>query len=915
MDGSHDVTSSGRSRTARGAVGALAGIVALGTVAGMLISAALAPAVALTGMASSTALTLFEGLPSILKIDELMLPTTFWVKDPTTGEQQVLTQFYDQNRSQVDFDQIAPVMYDAILSSEDPRYYQHGGVDLIGTARAVVSNVRGGSETQGGSSISQQYVKNILVQDCERYAQSPEVESEALTGVTPEEALGNCWTEATTGDGAEGIERKLQEMRYAIALEKRYSKNEILLGYLNIANFGGTTYGIDAAARYYFGVSAAELSLSRAATLAGIVQNPNSYRIDRPTGSIVGGADVTFNKAPDGDIDDIEPGQLSALDDLLSQGRITQEQYSTAADGYSVTKGRQLYVLSRMLSDGKISMEQYEAAVVEPITPNITTPKTGCAQAAGAEYFCQYARTVVENDPAFGETPAARRTNLRQGGLDIYLTLDWRVQNPARDTFSAWAPSSLPNMAFGAAATSVEGATGRVLSIAQNTHFTDGDPAGDPNYTSIVYAGDLRFGGSNGFPAGSTFKLFTLVDWLEQGKSLFKVVDGIVRPPERMTNTCSGDWVNTENWKPNNSGGVGGYVGTPMQFTRDSLNSGYVAMGADLDLCDIAKVAKKMGVTYGDGSDIPMAVANDIIGSANVSPLAMAAAFATVANGGVYCQPTVIDRVIDSHGDEIPKPERSCSQVLDPAVAATAATALQGVMNGGSGDAAHPRDGVPVLGKTGTHEYWQTWMAEASSEVATVVWVGNSTGEVRLDSTYTDRDSVNNLRFPIAREIQTAVNSVYGGDSFPQADARLTQRVLENLPNVVGMSVDEARTVLEGAGFGVEVSDPVDSERAEGTVATQSPGAGRVAGGTVITLGPSNAQAVKIPDVSGRSMTDATSTLREAGFVSITEGRCNVDSAMPEPRARATDPASGVIANRNAPVVIEYAAAECGGQG
>ncbi len=129
-----------------------------------------------------------------------------------------------------------------------------------------------------------------------------------------------CWTDATTASGAQGIQRKLQEMRYAIALEQKYSKNEILLGYLNIANFGGTTYGIDAAANYYFGVSAKDLNLAQAATLAGIVQNPNTYRIDQPGGSIIDAKGVGYNKAPDGKIDDVPKGQLAALDTML-EGR------------------------------------------------------------------------------------------------------------------------------------------------------------------------------------------------------------------------------------------------------------------------------------------------------------------------------------------------------------------------------------------------------------------------------------------------------------------------------------------------------------------------------------------------------------------------------------------------------------------
>ncbi len=101
-------------------------------------------------------------------------------------------------------------------------------------------------------------------------------------------------------------------MRYAIALEQKYSKDEILLGYLNIAGFGGTNYGVDAAARYYFGVAAKDLSLGQAAILAGMVQNPNSYRIDMPNGSMT---DQDGNPV------------------------------NSAADGYAKTKDRQVYVL------------------------------------------------------------------------------------------------------------------------------------------------------------------------------------------------------------------------------------------------------------------------------------------------------------------------------------------------------------------------------------------------------------------------------------------------------------------------------------------------------------------------------------------------------------------------------------------
>ena len=118
------------------------GLVGLSAVAGVLITATVTPAIALSGAAATSAITMFDNLPSVLDIDKLMLPTTLYAKNPDTGEDVELAQFYDQNRSPVEFDEVNPVMYDAILSSEDPRFYQHGGVDLIGTSRALLQNVQ-----------------------------------------------------------------------------------------------------------------------------------------------------------------------------------------------------------------------------------------------------------------------------------------------------------------------------------------------------------------------------------------------------------------------------------------------------------------------------------------------------------------------------------------------------------------------------------------------------------------------------------------------------------------------------------------------------------------------------------------------------------------------------------------------------
>ncbi|KTR93533.1 thioredoxin [Microbacterium testaceum] len=893
-------------RTASGALGGILGLVGLSTAAGVLLTAAVTPAIAVSGAAASSAITIFDNMPSYLQPDALMLPTTLMAGD------RVLAKFYDQNRSPVTFDQVNPVMYDAILSSEDPRYYQHGGVDLIGTTRALLSNASGG-ETQGGSSISQQYVKNVLVQRCERDAKATDG-SDGTPAKTRDEALQDCARQAIQADGVGGYQRKLQEMRYAIQLEKQFTKDQILLGYLNIANFGGVTYGIDAAAKYYFDVPAAQLNVGQAAILAGMVQNPNRFRIDRPEGSISDG-ETSWNKAPDGSIDDVDQSTIQALYTLRDNGEITQEQLVNAADGYSETKGRQLYVLSRMEVDGKITHEQYVAAAIEPITPKITETDQGCAN-SGAPYFCQYVVSTILNDPAFGTDIDDRVNALRQDGLTIQTTLDWRIQDAAQTAMNENAPQSFEGMKFGSTAVSMEAKTGRILGIAQNTKFTQDQTQAesDPAYNSIVFAGDKDNGGSNGFNAGSTFKLFTLVDWLEKGHSLNETLNGRLRPVPNMKNSCYGDWINGGGTIINNFGSDPGYYGTPLTFTKNSLNTGYLTMASQLDLCDIAKVAKKLGVTRGDGTDIEMRVANNVIGDDNVSPIAMAGAYATVANGGTHCQPKVIDKVTDSDGAERPIPDRQCTPgTLTPEVAATAAYALQGVMTGGgTGQAANPFDGTPLMGKTGTHEGWNTWMIESSTNVTTAVWVGNWDGTENLFGKYWNGQQLSDMRYSIAEGAQRAADEFYGGDAFPRPSSNLIRTIQKDLPNVVGKTLDEARSTLQGAGFSVSIGSPVDSEFGGDRVAAQNPDAGSAPVGSTITLSPGNGQGATVPDVSGNPVSSARAALLAAGFGTVSIGGCEKDASAPaEGRVTGTNPAAGTSTNKSTAVSLSIVAKDC----
>ena len=166
----------------------------------------------------------------------------------------MLAYYYprDIDRVPVIYSQIAPVMRQAIVAIEDSRFYKHGAIDFRGTVRALVNNLEHKS-VQGGSTLAQQYVKNV----------------EILSAPDPEKAFASAT--------ADTVGRKIRELRMAVQVEHTMSKNQILAGYLNAAFFGNQSYGIETAAERYFSIPAAKLTLPQAAMLAGIVENPSAY--------------------------------------------------------------------------------------------------------------------------------------------------------------------------------------------------------------------------------------------------------------------------------------------------------------------------------------------------------------------------------------------------------------------------------------------------------------------------------------------------------------------------------------------------------------------------------------------------------------------------------------------------------------
>ena len=759
-----------------GVLGAILAFVGMSAVASVLVAAAVTPAIAVTGLTANSTLGIFDNLPDYLAIGDLAEKTSIYAT-ASDGSQVLLASFFAQDREEVTWDNVATFAKDAAVATEDPRFYEHGGIDLMGTIRAALSNSAGG-DVQGGSSITQQYVKNVLVQKAEEIS-DPVARTAAFKAATET-----------------SIDRKLKEMKLAIGVEQKYSKQDILMGYLNIAAFGGRVYGIESAAKHYYGVKAKDLTLPQAASLIATVNNPNNLRIDVP--------------------------------DNIPQNQIRRD-----------------YVLDRMLIDHKITQQEHDDAVATPVTPNIVTSSTGCQSAGGAAYFCDYVTWIIKNNPAFGATSDERWTAFQRGGWKIMTTLNVDVQAAAVAAIAANVPSVIAEGDIAGTAVSVQVGTGRVLAMAQSKDYSN-DPeviATGTNYTSVNFNTDSAYGGSSGFQVGSTYKIFTLSEWLKAGHGLNESVAGATKTwkMSEFTNTCDG--TGGPDWRPTNYAG-GGQTATVQVALNNSWNTNFLTMASKLDLCNIRKDAESLLVHRADGNQLtsnPSAV----LGTNEIAPISMATAVAGIANAGVVCNPIAIDKITDRNGKEIAPPKADCVQGLPANIANTEAFALEKVPTV-TARWSPVGDGVPFIAKTGTSDNSEhNWMLGSTTSVSTAVWLGNVTG-------HTSVTLFNNAPYIMVqhmwRDIMAVANPIYGGNAFGAPDPVLVAGKSAAVPAVTGLTVDQAKALIESVGFTFADGGDVDSELPAGQIVRSDPTAGTSTGlGSTVTVYKSNAALVAGP--------------------------------------------------------------------
>lgn len=609
---------------------------------GVVTAGMLVPVAGPTALAAKSVPSVFNELPGDL---QTVAPAEeSQLLDSSGG---VIAHFYDKQRIVVPSANIADVMKKAIVAIEDKRFYEHNGVDATGIARALVTNL-GDSGRQGASTITQQYVRNSLAERGYLEGDADQV---------------NAATEQTT-------ERKLREIKYALALEKTQSKDEILTGYLNIAPFGPITYGVEAASQRYFSKSASELNYLEAALLAGLVQSPVQY-------------------------------------DPLTHPEAAQERRDT--------------VLATMLDQGVITQEEYDEGIATSVDSMLhpTVSSEGCSGADSSKaYFCDYVLSQFLEDPTFGATRIERERLLKTQGITIRTTLDTAKQDAAYAALTNAIPVGDAS-GLNDALVSLDPRTGKVLAMAQNTTY--GIESGQ---TMANYSAD------GNFQVGSTFKVFTLLQWFKEGHSAYETVGSANTFYPNGSFKCDGRPITTEGYQVNDLAGKTGTMNV-VRATGQSVNQAFVNMASRVDFCSIFETAYDMGIT--EDGEVPAPFPANILGSVSSSPLHMASVFATIANSGQQCKPQSIESVTDRDENVLKEFAADCKEVISPDLANKTA-ALLTASAGQYYTSTRLGDGRPFAAKSGTTDgHANTWLTGFTPSLATSVWVGhgdNSSQEV-----------------------------------------------------------------------------------------------------------------------------------------------------------------------------------------
>ena len=547
------------------------------------------------------------------------------IENPATGQEmyslelepELVTGLYEriwQERRLVKLADVPPLLVKAILAVEDERFYRHHGIDLVGIMRAMWVNLRTMSYQQGGSTLTQQLIKNFFLSD-----------------------------ERT-------ISRKIPEAVMALIAERKYSKDTILENYLNEIYLGQRgsqgIFGVWEAAQFYFGKPLSDLTPGECALLAGLIRAPNR----------------------------------------LSPYR-----------SYEAATRRRNVVLAKLLDDQIITRNQYDVALREKL------PQRALVKVSNdAPFYVDYLRRELEENYS--------NAVLTKEGLRIFSSLDLQLQKIAeRALVEGLNKLEAAHPALRKGDDSVEGAivvlrpqTGEIKAMVGGRSYAK-------SQFNRVFQAKRQ--------PGSVFKPFVYLAALMYGGQ-----SGIKYTPDTIVNDSQFTWTyDGRDWQPSNYRNE--YFGavTFRRALENSLNSATSRVAQDVGIRRVRDVAHRLGIQ----SSLP-AVPSLALGAAEVTPLEVAVAYSTLANGGVRPRPLAVRNVIDQNTKVLEKRDVRSEQVISPQLAFMMNDLLKGVLDRGTGAMAR-RWGFtrPAAGKTGTtNDYKDAWFVGYTPDLLAVVWVG-----------------------------------------------------------------------------------------------------------------------------------------------------------------------------------------------
>lgn len=684
--------------------------VAVGVPVGVALAAGLAVVLAFAGYVY----TLLPETPDAYALARATQSQPTVVLD-VRGER--ITQFEQDFREWVPLDSIPDHLVDALIATEDRRFYEHGGVDVKRTVVAVAKTVSG--DRQGGSTITQQLARNLF----------------------PDE-IGNAGT----------AERKTKEMIAAQAIERDHTKREILEAYLNTVPFLYNAYGVEMAARTYFGTHAPDLSVPEATMLVAMLKGPDQFNpIRRPEAArerrnlvlrlmaeqgVLSAADAArYREAPLGVELRPQPSTYSAAPHFTAAVRRELEAWATSL-GYDIDR------------DG----------LVVRTTLDLTMQRA--AEAAVAEQGARLQRTALREwasgPPRAAVDAALRRTDRYARARDAGLDEDEALAEVRRDgDFVAEVRLGVARVE--AALVAVQPETGAVRAYVGSRDFARDE------YDHVGVARRQP---------GSTFKAFVFAGALQRGYAPDDEMEGGAIAIQMEDGSL---------WEP--TGGTS--AGTLADALAYSKNSAAAELTAEIGPHRVALVAKQMGIT----SDLDI-VPSIGLGTSPVTLLEMVSAYGTIANDGLRRVPRLITRIETASGTVLETFPGGGRQALTQRDARNLLDMLRGVVDRGTGTGLRQM-GVTgdLAGKTGTSQrYADGWFIAMRPGIVVGAWVGFNDQRVTFRSKATGEGS------------KTALPVV--GD--------FLLRVQDRLPDVAFPSPPDA---FETFAYGDSLSHDVDVDR------------------------------------------------------------------------------------------------------